>query len=527
MTGYMFQVTKRRNSTWQPAISSGTAVTLHLKEPTDVIRPKIEVQGLQHPWTSNYMYVGELSRYYFIDSWEYTGPYWTATCTCDVLASFKAQIEGTEKYILRSSSDPSKYVPDNLYMPTTQVSHNYVARSFAWAHDFSTGWYVVGLIGHDTTASSGGSTYSGVNAGSVRYWVLSAQQLNRLVSYMLSGLTNTDWSDSTNLANNVSRLLADPLQYIVSCMWFPFKPPVATDSGGTPLEFPITFGFFDAMYSTTPPTPITGNLLGIAMYSYKYYMDVGDYTGYADDLQNWPYIWAYTEPYSSYVLQMNPWGTFPIPAEFIAARKWLCFTVKCDFITGVTLCNVYVQGDKDHIINSTDPDFYDWDLIGSDRLSLVVSKSAQVGVQIQLSQNTSSILSPLSSAASTIGGAVAGAALGGVFGAITGGLLSGGSMVGSLSDKFSSIGANGGISGDEGAPVLHIYRRYIAFPHEGEGQSLVLHIGELGTTCNKWLRIGDLSGFCQCANGELACSALADEKQMISDYLTGGFYVEQ
>jgi len=532
MNAYMFQVTKRRNSTWAPATADGYAFTLALKDTTDVVRPNFEVQGLSRPWTGNYIYVPEFSRYYFVDRWEVSGPYWVAHCTVDVLASFKAQIEGTEKYILRSASMPSRYIPDNLYPISTKVSHTYQSRSFGWSHGFSTGWYVVGLIGHDTTATSpGGDVYAGINVGSVRYWVMSAQQLNYLVDYMLSGLTNTNWSDSSNLANNVARMLADPLQYIVSCMWFPVKPPVVKDAQGNELVYPITFGFFDAMRATTPPTPITGNLLGQAMESKKYYMDIGDLSGYKEDLRNDKYIWAWAEPFSSYVLQMNPWGTFPLPSEFIMRKKWLCFTVKLDYITGIALCNVYTQGDKDHIVNDTDTDFLDWDVPSGTiegRLNIVTSKSAQVGVQIQLSQNTSSILSPLNAASSTIGAAVAGGMAGGVFGAIAGGVLGGGgNLVGALSDKFSSLGSNGGISGNEGEPVLHVYRRSLAMPSAEISPGVYdLRIAELGTTCGAWTRIGDIVGYCQCADGELACTALADEKQMIADFLTGGFYVE-
>lgn len=513
MTAYMFQVTKRRNSTWAPATSDGYAFTLALKDTTDVVRPNFEVQGLPHPWTGNYIYVPEFSRYYFVDRWEVSGPYWIAHCTVDVLASFRAQILGAEKYILRSASNISARVADAQYPASDIVDHHYIQKYInwgsVWAHDFQGGYYVLGMIG----AGAAGA----VTAGSVTYWVLTPTELSKLTRYMLSGVTS-DWSDITAITNNITKTIADPLQYIVSCMWFPYPPPTSS------VYYPITFGFFNAMDPDTPTVQLTGRVLTSPMGASKDVLTVADVTGYADNEFNLSMGWAFSDPISSYVLQLNPWGTFGIPGEIIAGHCYIGLTVKTDFITGIALANVYAWGTYDAPISSADGLRFDDPTYGAGACRLITSRSAQVGVQIQLSQNTSSFLSPIVSgftgAVSGAGMGLAGGVVGGTAGAIAGAL---GGIIGSISDKFVSTGSNGGISGDEGIITLHVFRHRLALPETSGG---TYTFAEQGSTCCKWLQIGSLSGYCQCADGELGTSALADEKQMIADYLTSGFYVE-
>ena len=316
---------------------------------------------------------------------------------------------------------------------------------------------------------------------------------------MLQGLTTTDWTNGQNLIDNMSRLLADPLQYIVSCMWFPFEPP--TNSNGTAT---ITFGFFD--------TNITAHYLVYPVGYDKQHLDISYYTGYAEF--NDPLAWGYSAPLRSYVLKMNPWGTFPIPSELLAGYKWLGFNIKTDFISGISICDLYTYGTLDD--PRTDGDSF------SNFDCMLMSKTAQVGVQIQLSQNTSTVLSPLTNGISNmVSSAGIGALAGGLGGVIGGaiGALTG--FAGSLNDRFVSTGSNGGIAGDEGACTLHVYTQHISSPYVTLGTP---DYSEKGASCGLFLTLNTLTGYIQCDDGEVATSAMGDEKQMISDFLTGGFY---
>ena len=513
MNAYMFQVTKRRNSTWAPATSDGYAFTLALKDTTDVVRPNFEVQGLPRPWTGNYIYVPEFSRYYFVDRWEVSGPYWIAHCTVDVLASFRAQILGAEKYILRSTSNISARVPDGNYPPSDLVDHTFVTKRLNWgeywAHDFQNGFYVLGMIGAGIAGA--------VTAGSVTYWVLNPTELSKLTRYMLTGVTS-DWSSITDITNNLAKSIADPLQYIVSCMWFPYEPPTSS------TYYPITFGFFNAMDPDNPTVNLTGRVLSQPLGAGKDIVPVAEVSGYKNNEYNGAMGWSFSDPISSYILQCNPWGVFAIPGEIIAGHCYIGITVKTDFVTGVALANLYAWGTWGHLPGDANIFRFDDPTYGEGACRLLTSRSAQVGVQIQLSQNTSSFLSPIVSgftgAVSGAGMGLAGGIVGGTAGAVAGAL---GGIIGSISDRFVSTGSNGGISGDEGSVTLHVFRHKLALPRQAND---TVTFAEQGATCCKWLQIGSLSGYCQCADGELGTSALADEKQMIADYLTTGFYVE-
>lgn len=483
MTAYFTATVKRRNSTHVPGWSGITPTTINLKDRTDIVKPIFEVQTLANPRAYNYVYVSTLARHYFIDKWEYGGSIWYAHCTVDVLATYLNTIQNATKYVLRSSSNPSVDVTDTFYPMTDNVTHAFTGTDLAWSHDFSTGWYVVGLMGY--TAQS-------VSAGSVTYYVMSASQMATLVQYMLSGLTTMDWSNLAEIKTNIERIMADPLQYIVSCLYFPFQPPLG-------MTTTVSFGFW-----TVPG--LQANLLGAAMDTIKNSLLIYQIAGFNE--RNSPFFWRYLEPMTSYVLQFNPFGTFPIPAAYVAGHYYLGYEIKTDYITGAALCNLYAHD------SSSPTSFGRTD-------QLVTSQAANIGVQIQLSQNTSSLLTAVTKGGGgVIGGAVAGAQVGGVAGAIVGGVLGGAlATPTALRDSFASSGAIGGISGDEGTIYLHSYRRSQAVG--------VTTAAELGHACYQTLRLGDLSGYILCADGEIQVACLAEEKQMISDYLTSGIYMEQ
>lgn len=484
MTAHFLGVSKRRNSTYVPDMTGTITRALQLKEKTDVIHPIFELQGLSLPYSYNYMYVEELNRYYFIDSWEYGGAIWYAHCTVDVLATYKTGIGQQMKYVLRSASNPSIGVVDTFFPMTDRLQHDVTGIDLGWQHSFSTGWYVVGLIGYGSGSS--------VSAGSVTYYVMSAPQLSTLVQYMLSHTTSTDWSSLPDLQNDLARTIADPLQYIVSCLYFPFEPP----RGAT---VNVTFGFWDV-------PNLSCSLLDSPMNTRKHHLEIRSIAGY--DWRDRPFFWGYLDPYSSYILQFNPFGTFSIPAELIAGHYYLGLEIKTDFVSGVSLCNIYAHDDQ------TSPD-------GFGRLSsIVTSRSAQVGIQIQLSQNTSSLLASAGQMIGTVAGAATGGfMLAGAPGAIVGGLIGGAkSAVSALADHFVSTGSNGGISGDEGICFLHAYRKR----EERDANTRA----ELGTTCYQSLQLSSLTGYILCADGEITVNALGEEKQMLSEFLTTGFYME-
>ena len=312
---------------------------------------------------------------------------------------------------------------------------------------------------------------------------------------MLQGMS-MDWTDGAAIKNNITRAIADPLQYIVSILYFPMAPPMSIE----PIR--IRFGFWEA--TDQSGNPLTAPLLSGPIDTFFYGYDISNYTGY--NMINDPFFWGFLEPFNSYVLMINPWGTFTIPSNLIAGHKNLGFEVKIDFVSGLGLCNIYAHDEPlpTSIYRSS---------------NLLVSREAQVGTQIQLTNNTSSILTALGNTITgTAAGAGFGASLGGAVGAVIGGLASGiVNAATSTASRFQSTGSVGGISGNEGKPSLHIYHKITNQPAS---------VAELGTTCCKQYTLSALTGYVQCADGNNSVNALKEEKEMISEFMTSGFYIE-
>ena len=118
-----YNFSKRRNSTKRP--SGGTSYTCLLKEDTSTARPSIAIKwngSSSAPAGFNYCYIPDFGRYYWVNSWTYSERQWIAACSVDVLATYKTEIGGSSKYVLRAASDYDPEVIDTLYTPNLTVS---------------------------------------------------------------------------------------------------------------------------------------------------------------------------------------------------------------------------------------------------------------------------------------------------------------------------------------------------------------------------------------------------------------------
>ena len=124
MNVYFYTFSKRINSTAQP--TGGTLHTVTLKTPSSVMTPTISLvwSGSGSPAAYNYAYISDYGRYYWVSNWTFSDRQWTATLNVDVLASYKTQIGGSSKYILRAADSSawsgSLEVLDTSYPPTSR-----------------------------------------------------------------------------------------------------------------------------------------------------------------------------------------------------------------------------------------------------------------------------------------------------------------------------------------------------------------------------------------------------------------------
>lgn len=217
---YLLTFSKNHRSTSQPTIAPGTNPTqCKLKSPCSVLKPVLEIKispANQSSWVAaNYAYIPDFSRYYFITSTVLNGNIVELSLVVDHLASWKSAITGSTQYVLRSSSSYNGTIKDSRY-PIKAVNPDHsgtygtqIANPFQPSGLNTLGCFVVGII------------HKGSPFGTVSYYAMS--QLVFL-NFMLK-LFNlpTFWQDGQDLADGLKKAITDPMQYVVSAIWYPYS----------------------------------------------------------------------------------------------------------------------------------------------------------------------------------------------------------------------------------------------------------------------------------------------------------------
>lgn len=454
---YRFQ--KRKNSTAQPDVNTPSHLfTCKLMNDSGMITPTFvfdfTVLPSETPEFYNYAYVSQWNRYYFISDWKYMSGLWYCSMVVDVLASWKGRISELSTYILRSSSNYDRYLPDNLYpvrSGATYATEQNNANPFATA--YSDGYFVAGIINADQ-----------YGYGAVNYYVFTAAQFRTFSNYLLS---NTSIYNVTDVTDELLKVLYNPFQYVVSCTWLPFAPPMAGNLAtcavgwwSTPTPCARLSGYVRA--SGTVTCQIPRNPEGITK----------------------PFM--YGEPYTEYYLDFPPFGSFSISADNLINANYLDFSWNVDCITGMGRLQMGAG-------NAAQP------------FNIV---HAQIGVPIQLAQMTPPMFSQLQQALGNTGVDWADTiinTLGNV----------GNALIAKM-NPMQTVGTTGGfMAGYYPIKLTGIFHGVVEE-----------NIAEFGVPCCKTLQIGTLSGYVLCAHGEFSGNATDSEIDQINSFLTSGFYYE-
>lgn len=103
----------------------------------DILNPTViislsDISGFENSLSDikkyNYMYVSEVSRYYFIDRITTENGLVKIMGRCDVLMSHKKDILASSQFILRQQNKRSAYLPDS-FLPIRN-DHNYMMKKF-------------------------------------------------------------------------------------------------------------------------------------------------------------------------------------------------------------------------------------------------------------------------------------------------------------------------------------------------------------------------------------------------------------
>ena len=346
-----YQFSKRTNSTKIVDVA-GTTLTCELKGTTTIFNPTLVIKAVPAAWNPiwNYCYIPAFSRYYFVDNWTWLNGVWECSLVCDVLASFKTEIGNMSEYVLRSSYEADSRITDDAYIVKAQAQTHMTMLPEFFIRVMTGGFYVVGIIGKESTATQ----------GAITYYQMDADQMARLRAYLLSDTFLSD-QGLTNLANfipaDATKVIYNPYQYIVSCMWFPL-PMSAIDSTWKTSVSTIDFGWWNT---------------GTGFSAYRLASNVPYYThGELITLTSHPQIsrgeYINHSPYTSRVLRMSPFNEIQLPDAYFDTGDKLYIELQVEFISGIG--NLIVQARNSE--NNT--------------RMLITRLTQKIGVDIQLAQ---------------------------------------------------------------------------------------------------------------------------------------------
>ena len=455
----LYEFSKRSNSTLRPS-GNGFIADCRTNEPVDLMAPVFKF-NMTGPFNYNYLYVQNWDRYYWIDSWTWDNGIWTCSCSIDPLASWRNSIGNMTEYVLRSSYDFDGDIVDTTYplQAETEVVQNFLPD---WSvSSGATGCHVVGIVGAN---------------GLVEYYKI--DNLPEFGAYMFGTNPNsTIWDEiiaddpGVQAGGYPSFMKAqfNPLQYVVSCIWYPFSIPT------TGSKVHVYFGYFDSGYQAYKINRSSYTLFSsrIPLHNHPQYTR-GRYLNYA--------------PYTRLRLSALPWGEVDLDTtKHIYLEAWM------DPVTGSTKLYI-MNGDSETILV----------LVG------------QIGVTEQLSQVLKDNLATVTGGLSAIAG-VTQAATGNILGGIATAVSGIGNAVTAQYPDVSTTGTNGARIAvcPTNIWVTITHQLIVEEDRPNHGRPL----------CER-RKLNSLPGYMVISDPDVSIPATKDEIEAIRNFMVSGFFYE-
>lgn len=310
MIANFFKFAKRHNSTLQPSGQGLYSYDVTINDAnTTVLNPSLRVSiNTTDILKCNYVYILVFGRYYYINNWTYNSDgTWTADCTVDALASWRDDILNSGGYVGRSTTLYDPNVIDSMYPATTycKTVHDSARTGFPWTP--GAGLYVLGVISSNAP-----------NVGAVSYYMVTATELAKLLQKMTTvSASDADWSNISTITGDVLKSIVNPMQYIVSCKWFPETRSVGNSNAIYLWGWNTTAGG----QRITNDTSIGTNIIDINLSNVS--------TSSDDAYINFP-LYA---PYASYQL-ITAWGTFDLDANIMSHYRYIQVVFAINHISG-------------------------------------------------------------------------------------------------------------------------------------------------------------------------------------------------
>ena len=469
-TVQLYEFSKRTNSTLRPS-GSGISASCEAYEPLSVISPVFKFR-MGEPYAYNYMFVPEWDRYYWIDNWTYDKGLWLAACSIDPLSSWRDSIGAMTEYVLRSYADYDPEIMDTAYPMQAEAQISQVIMPGWSVSATATGCHVVGIVSAN---------------GLVEYYVIT--DLETFGAYMFGDdashpLWDNVVADDPGLIEgglpSFMKAQFNPLQYVVSCIWYPFIVPYANAKSN------VYFGYFNSGYKAYKVTRSSYNLFSsnISIPDHPQ-IERGNYLNMA--------------PYTRLRLSALPWGEVDLDTTKFANKSMdkILLEAWLDPVTGSTKLYIGIgdnTGGNGHLLT----------LVG------------QIGVTEQLSQVLKDNLSTVTGGLSAVAGLTS------MFtGNIIGGIASTASSIGNaISAQYPDVST----TGTNGARIAVCPTNiWLTATHQlivGEDQE------NHGRPLCERRKISTLPGFLMISDPDVKIPATKAEIDQIKEFMVNGFFYE-
>lgn len=462
MQVYFYTFAKRINSTKQPT-GSGSSYNCVLKDGCSVLAPEIKLDiGLSSsPAAFNYAYIPDFGRYYYV-RWRWEDRLWIGQCTVDPMASFKSQIGAANCYIARSASAYNLKVVDHYYPCIAEVTESVGSTSQdpAWTRNISNGTYVIGVMGKN----------AGQNGGAVTYYAIKPAAVTAITNYLMDPQN----LGVTEISDELLKCIFNPMQYIVSCMWYPFSMIMSSDA--------IKVGWWEITNVGS------GNckVLSDAIYTRNMSFTIPKHP------QSSRGKYLNLAPFSRYALNCGPWGVIPLDNDNLIEASSLNCWINVDLFTGSGRLSI----------------------VGQQNAVYVEDHMAQIGVPIQLGQNMLN-QGALSGTGSGIINTIKSAITGDPAGMVSNGLSAIGDAAALSQSVPNTVGSNGSLAFNT---TFKLIGRFLTIADED--------LQSRGRPLCAARTISTLSGFIMCMDADPEINCSDEELDSIVSYMNNGFFYE-
>ena len=225
----LYRFEKKVNSTKQPINPSWHATFQATpRRGVSVLAPVLAITSTEEYTLIgyNYAYIPRYKRYYWItDIKVMPNNLWWVYLSCDVLATYKTDIQNSTEYVARSASAYVGTIEDGMYPSKAGSYLKMTSKASPWVSDLYSGTYVVGIINGISGATSTAVTYYAFTAEQYAHLLDMLQNQTTMASILgitvkdgiVQGLTGC----LQDISYDVYIAQLNPIQYIVSSVYIP------------------------------------------------------------------------------------------------------------------------------------------------------------------------------------------------------------------------------------------------------------------------------------------------------------------